>query len=165
MRERVAARRGELVAHGISRDRSRVYFRASGRVFRAPPVTASSWNERASFRAQRTAWKLPESAKRRCSVTLGRAPHATRRAVAHMAPATSDANENKWAELNKAREQSMYTFLFPLLYAPARCPHTNSAAKSPCCATGLQGGQAYSRTRGTSWGKIAAYNTARSSSA
>ena len=36
-----------------------------------------------------------------------------------MAPATSDANENKWAELNKARAESMkWKLLIPLLYAP-----------------------------------------------
>lgn len=43
-----------------------------------------------------------------------------------MAPATpvtggaDAANSNRWDELNKTRrEQSMYKFLFPLLYAPA----------------------------------------------
>ena len=36
------------------------------------------------------------------------------------ADAAATANANRWAELNaKRREQSMYTFLFPLLYAPA----------------------------------------------
>ena len=36
-----------------------------------------------------------------------------------MAPATSDADENKWAELNKARAESMkWKLLVPLLYAP-----------------------------------------------
>ena len=36
-----------------------------------------------------------------------------------MAPATSDADENKWAELNKARAESMkWKLLIPLLYAP-----------------------------------------------
>lgn len=70
-----------------------------------------------------------------------------------MAPATpvtggaDAANSNRWDELNKTRrEQSMYKFLFPLLYAPAlplirialrNHPHLRNRAYGAGIAVGL----------------------------
>ena len=66
-------------------------------------------------RAKNFAQDFPESAKRRCSVTLGRAPHATRRAANGARHLRREREQV--GELNKARE-SMWKLLIPLLYAP-----------------------------------------------
>ena len=88
---------------------------------RTPP----SWTSE-KFRAQR----LFPSLRPLCRHSRPRAPRdATRR---DMAPATSDANENKWAELNKARAESMkWKLLVPLLYAPTLAPHPYWPAAQP----------------------------------
>ena len=66
-----------------------------------------------------------------------------------MAPADAAdaARSNRWDELNaKRREQSMYTFIFPLLYAPAlplirialrNRPHLRNRAYGVGIAVGL----------------------------
>ena len=76
-----------------------------------------------------------------------------------MAPATSDANENKWAELNKARAESMkWKLLIPLLYAPTLPLIRIGLRHNPDLRVKAYSAKAIRRRRtpGTSWDRTAA---------